>query len=191
MSIELKATVRDAQGTGASRRLRRSGQTPAVVYGDEQAPLVVAVDHNTVFYALQKEKFHSSILKLDVDGKVVDVIVRDFQMHPFKPAVQHIDFQVVDVKKPIKVKVPLHLTNTDVSPAVKLHGGRVSQLMALVEVTTLPDHIPEFLELDMGQAVGGQILHLSDIQFPQGVTSVSLRRNENLAVAAVTGKKRA
>ena len=190
MSIELKATVRDAQGTGASRRLRRSGQTPAVVYGDDQAPLVVAVDHNTVFYALQKEKFHSSILKLDVDGKVVDVIVRDFQMHPFRNEVQHIDFQVVDVNKPLKMRIPVHVINAEKSQAVKLQSGRVSLLTTGVEVIVDPKNIPAALELDCANVVAGDILHLTDIAYPEGVSSVALKRNSNLAVATVTGKKR-
>ncbi len=190
MAFEVKASVREAQGTGASRRLRRAGQTPAVIYGENQEPLVVAVDANNLFHALNKEAFHSSVLKLNLDGKQIDVIVRDFQMHPFKPAVQHIDFQAVELNTPVKVKVPLHLINSEVSPAVKLQGGRVAKLMANIEIITLPGNIPEFLELDMSKVTGGQILHISDVNMPEGCESVSLRRNEDLAIASVTGKKR-
>ncbi len=190
MTFEVRASVREAQGTGASRRLRRAGQTPAVIYGDNQEPLAIAVDANALFHALNKEAFHSSILKVELDGKKIDVIVRDFQMHPFKPAVQHIDFQTIDLAKPVTVKVPLHLINVETSPAVKLHGGRISKLMSTVEVITSPASIPQFLELDMSKVVGGQILHISDVTMPEGCESVSLRREENLAVASATGKKR-
>jgi large subunit ribosomal protein L25 len=111
-------------------------------------------------------------------------------MHPFKPAVQHIDFQAVELNTPVKVKVPVHLINSEVSPAVKLQGGRVAKLMANIEIITLPGNIPEFLELDMSKVTGGQILHISDVNMPEGCESVSLRRNEDLAIASVTGKKR-
>ncbi len=190
MAFEVKASVREAQGTGASRRLRREGQTPAVIYGENQEPVVVSVDANALFHALNKEAFHSSVLKLDLDGKKIDVIVRDFQMHPFKPAVQHIDFQSVALDTPVKVKVPLHLVNSEISPAVKLHGGRIAKLMANIEIMTLPGNIPEFLELDMSKVIGGQILHISDVTLPEGCESTSLRRDENLAVASASGKKR-
>ncbi len=189
MSEVIKASSRDVHGTGASRRLRREGNIPAVVYGENQEALSISVEHKTIFYALQKEKFHTSVLKLDVDGKQMDVLVRDFQMHPFKPQVQHIDFQVVDLNKPVRVKVPLHLVNGEISPAVKLHGARVAQLATSVELLMKPADIPEYLELDLKDLVGGQILHISDVPLPEGAVSTSLRRGLNTAVAAA-GKKR-
>ena len=109
MSFKIEAQARELQGTGASRRLRREGKIPAVVYGDNQQPQAVSVDHKTVFYALEKEAFHTTIIKLVVDGKEQDVIVRDFQMHPFRTEVQHIDFQAVEAGKPLKIRVPLHI----------------------------------------------------------------------------------
>lgn len=190
MSYEIQATVREAQGTGASRRLRREGKTPAVLYGDNQEPVAIAVDHKTVFYALEKESFHTALIKLTLDGKTQDVIVRDFQIHPFRQEVQHIDFQVVDADKPLRIRIPLHVVNAETSQAVKLQGGRVSLLNTTVEVVTLPKDIPASLELDCGSVVAGDILHLSDIKFPEGVESVALKRNSNLAVTTVTGKKR-
>lgn len=190
MSYEIQATVREAQGTGASRRLRREGKTPAVLYGENQEPVAIAVDHKTVFYALEKESFHTALIKLTLDGKTQDVIVRDFQIHPFRQEVQHIDFQVVDAAKPLRIRVPLHVVNAETSQAVKLQGGRVSLLNTTVEVIALPKDIPSALELDCGNVVAGDILHLSDIKLPEGVESVALKRNANLAVATVTGKKR-
>ena len=189
MTFEVQAQSRAAQGTGASRRLRREGKTPAVLYGENQEPLAITVDHKTVFYALEKESFHTAVIKLSVDGKAQDVVVRDFQMHPFRQEVQHIDFQAVSADKPLKIRVPLHIVNAEKSQAVKLQSGRVSLLATSVEVTGLPKDIPAVLDLDCSEVVAGQILHLSDLKFPQGVESVALRRNSNLPVATVTGKK--
>lgn len=190
MTYEINAVNREDQGSGASRRLRREGQVPAVLYGEGTEPVAIAVEHKTMFYALEKENFHTAVIKLNLDGKSHNVIVRDFQMHPFKPQVQHIDFQAVDADKEVKIRVPVHLLNAEVSPAVKLQGGRVSLLNTTVEVLALPGKIPAALELDVSAVTAGQILHLSDIAFPEGVSSVALKRNENLAVASVTGKKR-
>ena len=189
MSYEIQATVREAQGTGASRRLRREGRVPAVLYGDNQEAVAVSVDHKTMFYALEKESFHTSLIKLTLNGKTQDVIVRDFQIHPFRRQVQHIDFQVVDLNKPLKMRLPLHIVNAEKSKAVKLQSGRVSVLTASVEVLVDPKNIPSALELDCAEVVAGDILHLSDIRYPEGVSSIALKRNDNLAVATVTGKK--
>ena len=190
MSYEINAVNREAQGTGASRRLRREGQVPAVLYGEGTEPVAIAVEHKAMFYALEKESFHTAIIKLSLDGKTHDVIVRDFQMHPFKQQVQHIDFQALDMNKPVQIRIPVHLLNAEASVAVKLQGGRVSLLNNTVEILALPKDIPAALELDVSKVQAGQILHLSDIVFPEGVSSVALKRNENLPVAAVTGKKR-
>jgi large subunit ribosomal protein L25 len=190
MSYELEASLRKEQGTGASRRLRVEGKLPAVVYGNEQDAVAVSVDHNTVFYALKKEEFHSSIIKLNIEGKAEEVMVRDFQMHPFKQQVQHIDFQRVNRKEPIKVRVPLCYLNEETSPAVKLHGGRVSHLQKTVEIIALPEQVPTVLEVDLGGISGGQIVHLSDVKLPEGVQSVALKRGTNPAIASASGKNR-
>ena len=185
MSQSIQATIREAQGTGASRRLRRAGQVPAVIYGENQEPTAIAVDGNALFYALQKESFHTSLLNIALDGKETQVIVRDFQMHPFKQMVLH-----VDAAKEIKIKVPVHFINAEVSPAIKLQGGRVSQLIQSIEVLVTAGNVPAELVVDLKTATAGQIVHISDIAFPEGVQSVSLKRDENLAIAAITGKKR-
>ena len=190
MSYEIQAAIREQQGTGASRRLRREGRIPAILYGEDQKPISISVDHKTIFYALEKESFHTALIKLALDGKTYDVIVRDFQMHPFRREVQHIDFQVVKADQLLRIRVPLHIVNAENSQAVKLQGGRVSLLNTSVEILALPSNIPAFLDLDCASVEAGDILHLSDIKLPEGVESVSLKRNENLAVATVTGKKR-
>ena len=188
MSQSIQATIREAQGTGASRRLRRAGQVPAVIYGENQEPTAIAVDGNALFYALQKESFHTSLLNIALDGKETQVIVRDFQMHPFKQMVLHVDFQAVDAAK--EIKIPVHFINAEVSPAIKLQGGRVSQLIQSIEVLVTAGNVPAELVVDLKTATAGQIVHISDIAFPEGVQSVSLKRDENLAIAAITGKKR-
>ena len=190
MSYEIQAAIREQQGTGASRRLRREGQIPAILYGEDQKPISISVDHKTIFYALEKESFHTALIKLALDDKTYDVIVRDFQMHPFRREVQHIDFQVVKADQLLRIRVPLHIVNAENSQAVKLQGGRVSLLNTSVEILALPSNIPASLDLDCASVEAGDILHLSDIKLPEGVESVSLKRNENLAVATVTGKKR-
>ena len=190
MSNEIQASIRSEQGTGASRRLRKNGQVPAVVYGDKQEAQAIAVDHKEMFYALEKESFFNRILTLSIDGKSQDVIVRDYQMHPFKRQVLHIDFQAVNRNEPLRMRLPVHIVNAENSQAVKLQSGRVSLLSNTVDVILDPKNIPEALILDCANVQAGDILHLSDIQYPEGVQSVALKRNSNLAIATVTGKKR-
>ena len=115
MTTELSAVSRKAQGTGASRRLRKSGRVPGIVYGSTE-PTLIDLDHNNLYHSLKKEVFHASILTLDLDGKKQQVLLRDFQMHPFRQQVQHIDFQRVEKNKKIHMKVPLHFINADISP---------------------------------------------------------------------------
>lgn len=190
MSIEIKATIRNAQGTGASRRLRNEGKIPAIIYGGAQNVQAVAVDHKEMFYALEKESFFTQVLKLNIDGTEQNVIVRDYQMHPVKRQVQHIDFQVVDLEKPLRMRIPVHIVNAEKSHAIKLQSGRVSLLNTVVDVLVDPKNIPDALDLDCEKVVAGDILHLSDITYPEGVVSTALRRNNNLAIATVNGKKR-
>lgn len=189
MSNEIQATLRNEQGTGASRRLRREGQVPAIVYGAGEIQ-AISLNHKEMFYALEKESFFTQLLKLNIDGKTVDVIVRDFQIHPVRRQVQHIDFQAVDVNKPVRMRIPVHIVNAEKSQAVKLQSGRVSLLASSVDVIVDPKNIPAALELDCEKVVAGDILHLTDITFPEGVQSTALKRGSNLAVATVTGKKR-
>ena len=181
--MKVVAFPRNEQGSGASRRLRKAGQTPGIIYGGEKAPVAIAVDHNALYHALKKEAFHSSILDLEIDGKVEQVLLRDFQTHAFKQLVLHVDFQRVDAKQKLHVKVPLHFINAEVSPAVKLHANVISHVQNELDVACLPKDLPEFIEVDLSTLESGASIHLADLKLPQGVTAVS---QENLTVATAT-----
>jgi len=170
--MKVTAFPRTEQGSGASRRLRNAGQTPGIIYGGASAPVPIKLDHNALFHALKKETFHSSILDMEIDGKVQQVLLRDFQMHAFKPIVMHADFQRVDAKQKIHVKVPLHFINAESSPAVKLSSGVISHVMAELDITCLPKDLPEFINVDLANMEVGTSIHLSDIKLPQGVSAV-------------------
>ncbi|WP_334190162.1 50S ribosomal protein L25/general stress protein Ctc [Noviherbaspirillum sp.] len=170
--MKVIAFPRKEQGSGASRRLRNAGQTPGIVYGGTSAPVAIALDHNALFHALKKETFHSSILDMEIEGKVEQVLLRDFQMHAYKQLVMHADFQRVDAKQKIHTKVPLHFINAEVSPAVKLSSAVISHVMNELDVSCLPGDLPEFVEVDLSNMEAGGTIHLSDIQLPKGVTAV-------------------
>ncbi|KZE33431.1 LSU ribosomal protein L25P [Crenobacter luteus] len=188
MSYELIAAKRVEQGTGASRRLRRAGKLPAVVYGAGKDAEAVVLEHNPVFYALKDEAFHTSVLELVVDGDKQQVLVRDYQMHPFKQQVLHIDFQRVNANEKIHVRVPLHFVGAEVSPAVKLHGGKVAYIANSVDVSALPGQLPKFIEVDLSNAVGGQNVRASDLKLPEGVELVALGRGDNATLVTISGK---
>lgn len=181
--MKVIAFPRKEQGTGASRRLRLAGQTPGIVYGGTAAPLNIALDHNALYHALKKETFHASILDLEIEGKVEQVLLRDFQVHAYKQLVLHVDFQRVDASQKLHTKVPLHFVNGDISPAVKLHAGIISHVAAELDVTCLPKNLPEFIEVDLSKLDVGQSLHLADLKLPNGVTAVT---QENLTIATAT-----
>jgi len=175
--------VRKEQGTGASRRLRNAGQTPGIVYGGSDAPVNISLDHNALYHALKKETFHSSILDLEIDGAVQKVLLRDFQVHAYKQLVLHADFQRVDAKQAIHVKVPLHFVNADVAPAVKLSGAIISHVTADLDIACLPADLPEFIEVDLTNIEVGHSIHLADLKLPKGVSAVS---QENLTIATAS-----
>ena len=168
MAIEITATNRKAQGTGASRRLRKAGRVPGIVYGEGE-PALIEVDHNNLYHSLRKESFHASVLTLDLDGKKQQVLLRDFHMHPFRQQVQHIDFQRVDKNKKIHMKVPLHFLNAETCPGVKESGGIVSHVMNDLNVACLPADLPEFIEVDLITLALGHSIHVSDLKLPKGV----------------------
>ena len=184
--MKVIAFARNLQGTGASRRLRIAGQTPGIVYGGANAPVNITLDHNALYHALKKETFHSSILDLEVDGKVEQVLLRDFQMHAFKQLVLHADFQRIDAKSKIHVKVPLHFINEDTSPAVKLSAGIISHVATDLDITCLPVDLPEFVEVDLGNLEVGNSVHLSDIVLPKGVTAVIHGGDDNPTIATAS-----
>lgn len=183
--MKVVAFKRELQGTGASRRLRISGQTPGIIYGGAEAPVTIALDHNALYHALKKEAFHGSILDLEIDGKVQKVLLRDFQMHAYKQLVLHADFQRVDANQPIHVKVALHFENADVSPAVKLHGATISHVLNEIEVSCLPSALPEFISVDLSTMDVGTTLHISDLTFPEGVSALTHGNNLTIATASV------
>ncbi|MDD5295319.1 MAG: 50S ribosomal protein L25/general stress protein Ctc [Rhodocyclaceae bacterium] len=183
MQIEVKATKRELQGSGASRRLRRAGRVPGIVYGGETQPAVIELDHNDLYHALQKEAFHASVLTLDLDGARESVVLRDVQWHGYRPLVLHIDFQRVDATHKIHVKVPLHFVNADIAPGVKLSGGNVNHVMTEVDVTCLPANLPEFLEVDLKDLGTGESIHLTQIKYPEGVEPVQHKGEDPVVVA--------
>ena len=145
MTTEISATTRKAQGTGASRRLRKAGRVPGIIYGEGEGvsePTLIDIDHNDLFHSLRKETFHASVLTLDLDGTKQQVLLRDFVMHPFRQQVQHIDFQRVSKNKKIHMKVPLHFVNAEVSPGVKLSGGIVSHVLNDLNIACFPSNLP-------------------------------------------------
>ncbi len=182
--MKVVANTRTAQGTGASRRLRRAGKLPGVIYGGEGQPVVIELDHNPIYHALRVESFHSSILDLELDGKSEHVLLRAVQWHPFKPLVLHIDFQRVDVNQPVHVKVPVHFLNQENSTAVKLGHAIVSHVLNEIEVSCLPSKLPEFIELDLANLELGQVIHVSQVPMPEGVKPVLHGREDPVVAIA-------
>ena len=190
MKFELNASKRELQGSGASRRLRRANKVPGIIYGGVAAPALIELDHNDILLALRKEAFHSSVLTIKLDGAVETVLLRDSQMHPYKPLVLHVDFLRVDATHAIHQKVPLHFVNADVAVGVKLDGGVVSHAMNEIDVTCLPQDLPAFIEVDLKDLDAGQTLHVSQLVFPNGVKPV-MHGDDDPVVVAITVKKAA
>jgi large subunit ribosomal protein L25 len=199
MSIEISATKRQVQGTGASRRLRKANRVPAVVYGSGDA-VMIELDHNTIYFALKNEAFHASVLSLDVEGKKESVLLRDFQMHPFRQQVQHVDFQRVDTKKKVHMKVPLHFVNAEIAPGVKQGGGIITHVLNELDIICLAKDLPTSIEIDLAGLELGHSVHISDVKLPKGVevathhhaadavATVQVPRGAVEAAAAATGE---
>ena len=172
MHYEFTAFPRGVEGRGASRRLRRSGRAPGIVYGGTAQPQPIELDHNALIHALKNEAFHSSILTMKLGSESTQVLLRDVQMHPFRKEVLHVDFQRVDANRKIHMKVPLHFTNGDKAPAVKDAGAIISHVMTEVDVSCLPRDLPGFIEVDLAGLALNQSIHLTDLKLPAGVTAV-------------------
>lgn len=183
--MKFTAFERTKQGTGASRRLRISGRTPAIVYGGSDKPLVVELDHNSLWHALKKEAFHATILEMELAGKTSQVLLRDVQYHPFKPLVLHVDFQRVLADHKITMKVPLHFSGQENSPAVKTENCLVNHVLNEIEVNCLPGDLPEFIGVDLSGLTHASSLHVADLALPKGVTAV-LHGKTNPVVVSVT-----
>ena len=187
-SFEFNATKRDVQGSSASRRLRRAGRVPGVIYGAGKPAVSFDVDHNEIYQCLRKEAFHSSVVSVNLDGAKEQVLLRDVQLHAYKPLVLHVDFQRVDANTELHTKVPLHFINGDVCPGVKLQGGIVSHVFTELEIACLPKALPEFIEVDLKDLAMGHSLHVNDLKLPAGVR-VLLHGGDNSVVAAVMAVK--
>jgi large subunit ribosomal protein L25 len=185
MSIEFKAVTRDAKGTGASRRLRRAGSVPGVIYGGDKAAVSIELDHKELFLQFRHEAFHASILSLVLDGKAESVLLRDYQLHPVRNTIQHIDFQRVSATEKIHVKVPFHYVNEDAAPGVKLGGGSISHIQTEADISCLAKDLPEFLEVDLGHLETGHSVHLSEVKLPKGVEFVQLSHGDDAAIATI------
>jgi len=184
MKIEINARKREAQGTGASRRLRRSGNVPGIVYGGSGEAVTIELNHKELYQHLTNEKFHASILVLKLDGKAEDVLLRAFNMHPYKGHVQHIDFQRVSKDKKIHMKVPLHFVNAEKSPGVKEQGGVVNHVLNELHIVCFPADLPEFVEVDLSNLAVGKSLHARELSLPKGV-ELSMHKGEDPVVATV------
>jgi len=184
MTQTIIAQTRDLQGRGASRRLRKAGKLPGIIYGADKEATLINLDHNTIFYAIKKEAFHSSILNITVDGKEESVVLRDFQTHPYKQLIMHIDFQRVSATEEISMKIPLHYINDEISPAVKTQGAHINRIQNDVEVRGLAANIPQFIDVDLAAFKAGETLHLSSLKLPKGLSLVNLLRGEDSALVS-------
>ena len=185
----IKAAGRSDEGNGASRRLRHAAQIPAIVYGGKSEPKSIQLDHEQIWLASQNEWFYSSILSLDVDGKVEQVLLRDMQRHPYRQLIMHLDFQRVDAKQALKAAVPLHFLNEDKSPAGKAADVVITHELNEVQVSCLPKDLPEFIEVDLTELSLGQTIHLSELKLPKGVEVPELKLGKEHDVAVVVARQ--
>ncbi|MDZ7751329.1 MAG: 50S ribosomal protein L25/general stress protein Ctc [Gammaproteobacteria bacterium] len=168
-NFELNAEARDDMGKGASRRLRRAGKFPAIVYGSSKAPRTVAVNHNEMLLHLQNEAFYSHVLTLNVAGAREQVVLKDMQRHPSHPTILHADFLRVDATHKLTMQVPIHFTNEDKCPGRKLSNGLIQHHITDLEISCLAKDLPEFIEVDLGTTEVGDIIQVGDVQLPEGV----------------------
>jgi len=185
MDIQFNAEKRDAKGTSASRRLRRAGRVPAIVYGAEQDAIQVTLDHNEIYHLLRKEAFHASVLTMNIDGSKDTVVLRDTQWHPYKQQVMHLDFQRITAGEKLHLKVPLHFVNDENAPGIKLQGGMITHVMNELDVACLPKDLPEFIEVDLGAIEAGQSIHVSHLNMPKGVEAVLHGDEDPVVVSCV------
>jgi large subunit ribosomal protein L25 len=173
-SFELNAETRQDVGKGASRRLRRDGKLPGVIYGSNKDAESITLRHDDVIHQLENEAFYSHILTLNVDKKPEKVVLKDLQRHPYKPSVMHIDFQRISDTEKLTMRVPLHFVNEEKCVGVKTGGGVISHIMTELEISCFPKNLPEYIEVDMLEIDVGEAIHLGDIQLPEGVEIYAL-----------------
>src|SRR3989440_10616705 len=182
MKFEISASKRESYGTGASRRLRRMGKVPGILYGGSEGPVNIVLEHQDLFQNLRNEKFHASILTLKLGEASEQVLLRAVNMHPFKLLVQHIDLQRVSKDKKIHMKVPLHFVNAQKSPGVKEQGGVVNHVLNELDIVCFPADLPEFIEVDLGNLAVGHSLHVREVMLPKGV-ELTLHKGEDPVLA--------
>ncbi len=185
MQFEFTAYPRPQQGRGASRRVRRSGKAPGIVYGGSEAPTAIEVDHNALRHALKNEAFHSSILTMKLDAGAHKVLLRDVQWHPFRDQVLHVDFQRVDESRKIHMKVPLHFVNQEISPAIKLAHGVITHVLNEIDVVCLPKDLPEFIEVDLAALEAGQSVRASGLKLPSGAALAHAKEDPVVVTATL------
>lgn len=186
--MKVIATKRQEQGSSASRRLRRAGRVPGIIYGAGKSSESIELDHNALFHALRVEAFHSSVLDLQLgEGASEQVVLRDVQYHPYRKLVMHIDFLRVSANEEMTISVPLHFIGQEESPAVKLHAAIISHVITEVPVSCLPKDLPEYIEVDMSKVEPNSVVHASDLVLPAGV-SLDLGEDNDPVVAQVTVK---
>ncbi len=184
----IRATARNDGGKGASRRLRRSAQIPAIVYGGDAAPQPIQLEHEKTWLASQNEWFYSSILSLDVDGKVESVLLRDMQRHPYKQLIMHLDFQRVDANQALRASVPLHFVNGESSPAGKTAGVVIMHELTQIEISCLPKDLPAAIQVDLSELKPGDTIHLSGVKLPAGVEVPQLKLGPDHDIAVVVAR---
>ena len=179
------AETRSVQGTGASRRLRRTGKVPAILYGGGAEPVQLSVDHNEMLRHLEHEAFYSHILSIEVDGKTENAVLKDLQRHPSKAQILHADFMRVVAGQSMRMTVPLHFVGEDKSPGIKNNGGVLDRLPNELEIECLPRNLPEYIEVDVSGLDVNESIHLEELTLPEGVTSVAQAHGENWTLVAV------
>jgi len=189
MAIEVNATPRATQGKGASRRLRHQERVPGILYGGGRPAQNIELNHKELALHLKHEAFHASILSLNLEGEKQQVLLRDIQMHPWRAAVMHVDFQRVAKDKKIHMRVPLHFINAEMSPGVKASGGTINHVMTEIDVLCLPDDLPNYIEVDLSGLELGHSIHISALKVPSGVVSTQLRSGDDAVVATVVVPK--
>ena len=186
MKIEIKANERMVKGTGASRRLRHSGITPGILYGNNKDAKSIEINAKDLSLQFRKEVFHSSILTLDLDGQKEAVILRDYQLDPVSSNLLHIDLQRINENQKLHVKVPFHFVNEETAPGVKLEGGIISHIMTEVDIACLPKDLPQFIEVDLAELGLGESIHLSQIKIAEGIELTPLTHGNDAAVTSIT-----
>lgn len=186
----INAERRIEQGTSASRRLRKTGKLPGILYGGHKDPVAITLDHNEIVLQLRNDAFYSHILTVNLDGQAEKAILRDLQRHPFKPTLIHIDLLRVTADEAIHVHVPLHFINEEICKGVKTGGGMINRQVMEVEVECLPADLPESIEIDLANLDVGEAVHLSELPLPPGVTVVALAHDgHDTSVVSILGAR--